>query len=375
MKLIDTSQIATITIQDTLISLSVNKSILLYEMKKFLFFILISFSCCSLVYSQTGEHTDQYLIPPMEDSCFANPMDSFGWATFCPIGGIPSDSTLFIRDYSQPYYVDSTINVIGIASHWTYIELGDMIAYLCIADDTLGIIKRVPVYSEYDTIDGIIQSKDLSNHYTEIIFDSTIAVNGLFYIMTDMPKPPSYSPNNIYKWPDNNVYYYNDLIRRAYLTIIRFTSNSFNMGYMPDCLDTNFNALNRTLYFIKNNGEYFLKQPADDYFAKQPLYTYASLFPILQETEDSTITDSSSLLNIVDNYTFIFPNPANKEVNVQCSFRMQALELFNEQGQKVNEWKVDSYHYLLNVEDYPKGNYILKIKTKSGTATKKVIVQ
>jgi len=144
---------------------------------------------------------------------------------------------------------------------------------------------------------------------------------------------------------------------------------------MPDCLDTNFNASNRELYFIKNNGEYFLKQPAMDYFTKQPLYEYVHIYPILQETDTTTITDSSSIANIVDNYTFIFPNPTNKEINIQCSFRMQALELFNEQGAKVNEWKIDAYHYLLNVEDYPKGNYILKIKTKSGTVTKKVIVQ
>jgi hypothetical protein len=339
-------------------------------MKKILFFILISFSCCSIVYSQTGEHTDQYLIPPMEDSCFANPFTSWKKVTFSSLPGI--DSMLFIGDFSQPYYVDSTINVIGIAALWGYVALGDMIAYLCIADDTLGIIKRVPVYSEYDTVDGIIQSKDLSDHYTEIIFDSAINVNGLFHIMTDMPKPPSYSPN-IYQWRDNDVYY-RDLSRYSTLTLYNFTKYPTVSGYMPDCLDTNFNASIRTLYFIKNNGEYVLKQPANDYFVKDPLYEYAYLFPILQKT-DTTTTDSSSLVNIVDNYTFIFPNPANKEVNVQCSFRMQTLELFNEQGQKVNEWKVDSYHYLLNVEDYPKGNYVLKIKTKSGTATKKVIVQ
>jgi len=157
-------------------------------MKKFLFFILISFSCCSLVYSQTGQHIDQYLIPPMEDSCFANPIDCFGRATFCPIGGGLYDSTMLIRDFSQPYYIDSTVNIIGIATRWEYMALGDMIAYLCITDDTLGIIKRVPIYSEHDTIDGNITPKNLSDNYTEIIFDTAVTVNGLFHIMTDMPK-------------------------------------------------------------------------------------------------------------------------------------------------------------------------------------------
>ena len=340
------------------------------NIKYFLLSFLIIVLFPNYSFAQTGEHLDQYLIPPMEDSCFANPFTSWEKATFSSLPGI--DSMLFIRDFSQPYYVDSIVNVIGVAALWKNMALGDMIAYLCIADDTLGIIIRVPVYSEHDTINGKVQPKDLSDHYTEIIFDSAINVNGLFHIMTDMPKPPSYSPN-IYQWRDNDLYY-RDLSRYSTLTLYNFTTYPTVSGYMPDCLDTNFNASNRTLYFIKNNGEYVLKQPADNYFVKYPLYEYAYLFPILQKV-DTTITDSSSLVNIVDNYTFIFPNPANKEVNVQCSFRMQMLELFNKQGQKVNEWKVDSYHYLLNVEGYPKGNYVMKIKTKSGTATKKVIVQ
>ena len=337
------------------------------------FLIIVLFSKYS--FAQAGEHLDQYLIPPMEDSCFANPTSCYTYPVFNSMP-ISSDSTIYVRDLSQPYYVDSAVNIIGIAALWGYAALGNMIAYLCIADDTLGIIKRVPVDNEYDTVDGkIIKPKNLYDHYTEIIFDSAINVNGLFHIMTDMPKPPSYSPNNIYQWRDNDVYYCGDnLLMISYLAVYNFTTYPTVSGYMPDCLDTNFNVSNRFLYFIKSNGEYVLKQPADDYFVKYPLHEYACLFPILQKT-DTTITDSSSLMNIVDNYTFIFPNPATKEVNVQCSFRMQTLELFNEQGQKVNEWEVDSYHYLLNVEDYPKGNYVMKIKTKSGTATKKVIVQ
>jgi len=152
-------------------------------MKKFLFFILISFSCCSLVYSQTGQYIDQYLIPPMDDSCFVLPA-SREWGTFTPL----YESMVLIRDCSQPYYVDSSVSVIGIATHWQSMGLGDMIAYLCIADDTLGVIKRVPMYSEHDTMYGLIYPKDLSDHYTEIIFDTAVTVNGLFHIMTDMPK-------------------------------------------------------------------------------------------------------------------------------------------------------------------------------------------
>ena len=109
------------------------------------------------------------------------------------------------------------------------------------------------------------------------------------------------------------------------------------------------------------------------------MYEYLStiqglyLFPLLGEDDVDTVSSVASVE--VDNYTYVFPNPANENITVQSSFKIQGIEIFNEQGQKVLETKPNAYNTTIDVSSYPKGTYIVKIITKSGTANKKIIVQ
>ncbi len=351
-------------------------------MKKILFLLLVCIFASSLVFSQTREYEDQYLLPsPFYDDCPCTgsivsdfeldiSKDSFSSGPFTSDvfwgyleGGSIKSLTFTITDKAQYYKTDEPIEIVGIAALFSNIGLGKMHGYLCITDDSLNVLRKVKLESYFDTIDGEVVAKDASDHYVELFFDTPISVDGDFYVMIDSPKPPSLSSND-YNWIEEmkpfTKYYWVDVYGG-------FCSDTKNFSlYKKTMFSEDENNLSDCIDIYGNDGKWVKED-------NKTLY----LFPILADTTivDTTITDSSSLVNIVDNYTFIFPNPANKEVNVQCSFRMQTLELFNEQGQKVNEWKVDSYHYLLNVEDYPKGNYVLKIRTKSGTTTKKVIVQ
>ena len=349
-------------------------------MKKILLLFLACIFASSLVFSQTREYEDQYLLPsPFYEDCpYAGGIvsdfeldiskDPFSSGPFtCEVfwgylqGGGTKSLTFTITDKAQYYKTDEPIEIVGIATLFSNIGLGKMHGYLCITDDSLNVLQKVKLESYFDTIDGEVVAKDASDHYVELFFDTPISVDGDFYVMIDSPKPPSLSSND-YNWIEEmkpfTKYYWLDV-------------------YGGFCSGTkNFSLYKKTMFSEDENNlsGYTDISETDGKWVKEDNKTLY-LFPILADTTIVDTPDSSSLVNIVDNYTFIFPNPATKEVNVQCSFRMQTLELFNEQGQKVNEWKVDSYHYILNVEDYPKGNYVMKIKTKSGTATKKVIVQ
>lgn len=100
------------------------------------------------------------------------------------------------------------------------------------------------------------------------------------------------------------------------------------------------------------------------------------IFPILDEIVTPNDTTSSDIENItVENYTHIFPNPAAEKVSIQCSFKIKSIEVFNEQGQKLNEKKINAYNTTLDVSSYAKGSYIIKINTKSGYTTKKIVVK
>ena len=91
---------------------------------------------------------------------------------------------------------------------------------------------------------------------------------------------------------------------------------------------------------------------------------------------NTTSNDTSSLAKVdIGNYTYVFPNPTSELVTVQCSFKIKTIEVYNSLGQKVEELSVDGYNKSINTEKYPKGNYILKVITESGTIDKKVIFQ
>ena len=354
-------------------------------MKKILLLFLACIFAGSFVFSQTREYEDWYLLSsPFTEGCTGQSI-TYNFELDLPVDPFtyyhPSRLYIFegyrkaytktiffqITDRAQYYKTEESIKIAGVAALFYRRGFGKMHGYLCITDDSLNVLRRAKLESYFDTIDGKAVEKDASDHYVELFFDSSISVNGDFYAMLDCPKPPSLSSID-YNWIEE-IATEDDLFLGHYY---------WAQVYGGSCPSTKNFSLSRK--FIVNATEedknYYpsLNIENEGEWVKEEILTLL-LFPILADTTIVDTTDSSSLVNIVDNYTFIFPNPTSKEVNVQCSFRMQALELFNEQGQKVNEWKIDSYHYLLNVEDYPKGNYILKIKTKSGTATKKVIVQ
>ena len=372
-------------------------------MKKLVLFSFIV--CLSIsVMSQTpivepfgeAEHGDQYILPDAvaNGCCHSDSVAYFhnihkhGYFKFCrQVSSISTDTDPFTcrsDDVAQLFHTDTLLTICGVSvvlrpfDHY----LPSVFKYFFGIGDSLFNIKEGGTIPE-NTEELYMYA---SYHpFVEIFFDSPINVFGDYFVIFDAPKPSQYAEYdndfNMSQIMTDNIgqYWYYD-VNFCLVNMYRSLKNN-------DCIP------NKTFY--RKNWYKYDKQTditsiedscdwqeitdeSDDFYG---FY----VFPIFAETDSSLecigceamtdTIDSSSLVNIVDNYTFIFPNPANKEVNVQCSFRMQALELFNEQGQKVNEWRVDSYHYLLNVEDYPKGNYVMKIKTKSGTATKKVIVQ
>ncbi len=376
-------------------------------MKKLLLFS--SAVCLSIsVISQTpiieplgeAEHKDQYILPDaiVNGCCYSDSVAYFhnihkhGYFQFCR-----ENPSRYIYTYTEPYtcrcddvaqlfHTDTLLTICGVSvvlkpSNY---YLPSVFKYFFGVGDSLFNIKK-----------GGIIPEDTENLYAyvsyhpfiEIFFDAPINVFGNYFVIFDTPKPSQYADYD----NDFNI----SQIMTDNIAEFSYYNVNFNLVNMYRVLKNNDCTPNKTFHrknWYKYNRETDITSIEDSCSWEEITDEFEDfygfyMFPIFAETDsslecigcenltDTTITDSSSIANIVDNYTFIFPNPAKKEINIQCSFRMQALELFNEQGAKVNEWEIDAYHYLLNIENYPKGNYILKIKTKSGTAAKKIIVQ
>lgn len=83
------------------------------------------------------------------------------------------------------------------------------------------------------------------------------------------------------------------------------------------------------------------------------------------------ITDPGNL----DRYTSLVPNPATQTVQVLSSFGLQQVAVYNLKGQQVLNQQATGLSSSFDVSHWPKGTYIVVLRTPQGIATKKLLVQ
>ena len=94
------------------------------------------------------------------------------------------------------------------------------------------------------------------------------------------------------------------------------------------------------------------------------------LYPIL-DVEGNTGLSEVELNKI----SSVYPNPAQNNVVLASGVELQKVEIFNTLGQVVYSEKANGNHVSVNTSDFAQGNYIVKMHTKAGVATKKLVVE
>lgn len=114
-------------------------------------------------------------------------------------------------------------------------------------------------------------------------------------------------------------------------------------------------------------------------------------FPILTP-EDTTIVDTTivdttivdtnivdtvgiGMVQLMERYVHLMPNPASERVTVTSSFGLRQVELYDAAGTRVLNQRLTGYSASLDISALPSGTYLARIATPSGTVTKKLIVQ
>jgi len=90
-------------------------------------------------------------------------------------------------------------------------------------------------------------------------------------------------------------------------------------------------------------------------------------------TDTTDTVDSSSSINDIFNTLEMYPNPAQDVLNI-TGFPNADVQVFNVIGALVMERRQVSDRVSLDVAALPKGNYIVKIVSDKGVATKKVVL-
>lgn len=92
------------------------------------------------------------------------------------------------------------------------------------------------------------------------------------------------------------------------------------------------------------------------------------IFPIIEGTVGLTEAEVNSL-------SYVYPNPAKDEVMVASSLSMERVEIVNMLGQVVYSADVNANSVKVNTAEMGAGNYVVKMYTEAGMATKKLVVE
>ena len=115
--------------------------------------------------------------------------------------------------------------------------------------------------------------------------------------------------------------------------------------------------------YLLYNGEWTL--PADLF---EGFDVDMFIFPVIEGSVGLTEAEVNSL-------SYVFPNPAKDEVMVASSLTMERVEIVNMLGQVVFAVDVNANSVKVNTAEMGAGNYLVKMYTEAGMATKKLVVE
>jgi len=272
---------------------------------------------------------------------------------FCPnndydpfySGYVIGSNSYFPEMFAQPYFMDSTVRVVGAAVQFMGAKQNIAIPHLnlYLQDTGFSTILASTVFMR--TFDSTITTSPFMSKYIlgNFYFDTPVDIKN-FVLAAECPLLD----------PSNTVSRFNH-------TLSAFDTSS--------CLGKDVQCYTGHSPYFKKNGVWTKFE--DDYvyeiFSKMHIY----IFPILTFKRNSSIdeiTKSEIQVNV-------FPNPAKDNINITCSFIIEEVKILDIMGRKVKEVEVKDYSKTINTQNFSKGIYIAKIKTQQGTTTKKFSVE
>lgn len=301
-------------------------------------------------------------------------------------GPLIGSNSYHVNQFAQPYHLDSSMLICGIATQMA----GDVHSYdyenqkfnqhyFHLLDSNFTTITK-SVYmtalvldSNGDTIMPYNNPYKLRSFY----FDSVVNIRN-FYLSADVePITTDFADFAIgYCNPHFNyslsLYDTSDCLKHI-CDSLRMPYDSifvglFN-GYQSHVTDTVICCQSDISPWLFRNNTW--TSFADDslYYIFQK--TYIQFLPIILVPHNS---NTSSLSPVeLNNITFVYPNPANDELNALCNYKIKNIEIYNIQGKLLKLLDINNFSTKLDVHSLIKGEYIIKLNTVKGCISKKFI--
>ena len=120
---------------------------------------------------------------------------------------------------------------------------------------------------------------------------------------------------------------------------------------------------------FKKNGQWI--RFADDSVYNFYQKTFIEFLPIL------LLPHNTSGLNDIqlEDMCYVYPNPTNKDLEIQSDYKVKDIIVFDMLGKKVIEKTLNNYETQLDVSSLKEGDYIIRLNTVKGIVNKKFIKQ
>ncbi len=293
---------------------------------------------------------------------------------------LPDEDTLrldelMISDYfleeTERYFTKDTLQIYGIASFPAMFEdidadwasyadttLDSMYYFMKIYEaepDSLRTLGKVTVHLRDTPITYYMQVNkyDFNAHELmrplavyEAYFDSPITVSDSFYI--------GYG---------HQPYYLTGYGRYSTLYYICMQRLMRKNGVWNDVIVYNT--------YKKPNGEWRYYTS----FRDQIMMIFPILTPDTVDHPQDSNTTALPLEVVLERYVNLMPNPASEQVRLVSSFGLTHVEAYNEAGKRVYDGTVSGYATVLELQGWPAGLYVLRVHTRMGVVTKKLVVR
>ena len=84
---------------------------------------------------------------------------------------------------------------------------------------------------------------------------------------------------------------------------------------------------------------------------------------------------ANTSVNMVEQYTYLMPNPAREEVTVMSSFKIKAVTLYAADGKLLQQEEVNAVGTRLSLKGLPAGVYFVRVRTNAGMTIKRLLIE
>ena len=290
-----------------------------------------------------------------------------------PSGGVVSSNTYGIEGVAQPYHLDSTMLICGIATHLKG-SLGIPNQGKCffrLLDTSFNTLAKATLYEGSTNPNVPYDDNQLKKYY----FDTAISIKD-FYLAVDIGTCESGFAIQF----NHTCSVFDTCLERVFRSFVHpLPYDTILVGYNYFHPDDSLSIITDTLVCCQSDeSPWFKKDGQWIRFADDSVYdlyqkTFIEFLPLIMIQNP----DTSSLLSELEleNTCNIYPNPSKNILNLISQFKVKHIEIYNILGVKVKEMVVNNYESKIDISTLPRGSYIIKLFTVKGSATKKFIVE